>query len=151
MSHRYVFEDPYLFFDANKLSTPSVFVEVGSCTGEHARKLAANYDSRVIVYEASKRNFEKLADALAGTSVLLQNKAVMGKDGLVDFFEFQQKPSSSSVFERHLQSQKHVLQEKYQAAGVSMATVLSENKIEHIDVLFLNCEGAEIYILLTPA
>lgn len=140
MKYKYI--DPYLFFNEGILSKNPIFVEVGSITGKHAKDLKNNYiNSNVIVYEASKSSYNNLVK-LKDISVF--NKAIYDKKGTITFYEYNH-PSSNSIYNRENKNKK-ILNE-YEIETISLLDIFTENKIDYIDVLFLNCEGAEIDIL----
>ncbi|MEM6779845.1 MAG: FkbM family methyltransferase, partial [Planctomycetota bacterium] len=101
MDDCYRFVDPYLFFHGGLVPADPVFVEIGSYTGAHAMGLLkAHPDGRVVVYEASPTNFARLEQAIEGTAVIAHNQAVSGSDGQIEFYDFVDSPSSSSIYSR---------------------------------------------------
>ena len=146
MSVKRVFVDPWLFFDDSRLSEDPVFLEVGSFTGEHAKKLRKLYGAKVVVYEASKSNFELLKKNIGGDNIVIHNKAISGEDGFLEFFDFL-TPSSNSTFPRHKLEKKKVVKAAYKVPCLTLSSAMLENKLEKIDAAFFNCEGSEIAIL----
>jgi FkbM family methyltransferase len=139
---KYKFIDKYLFFDHNLLSDSPVFVEVGNRGGKHPNALSKLYpDSTVIVYEASPLNFPELQTAVSGSDIIVHNKAVTDIDGEVKFHEVAASPSSSSVLKRKGNLTTCLV------PSITPHTILEENRLNGIDVLFLNCEGSELKIL----
>lgn len=136
--------DPYLFFDEDKISESSIFVEVGSITGKHALDLKLKYPkSKVIVYEASILTYNELNRRI-GNKIKVINKIVSDKKGKSVFYEYNSK-SSNSIYNREGTNKKII--NKYELETVSIKDILIENNLSCIDVLFLNCEGAELNIL----
>lgn len=139
--------DEYLFYARNFVPPRPTIVEVGSFSGVHASKLYQRLGGQIIVYEASERNFASLVAALQGLPITPRRAAVTGTDGEVDLFEFKDKPSSTSIYSRHERDERQKLAQCYKVRAVSIESVLSENEIDHIDILFSNCEGAELGIM----
>jgi FkbM family methyltransferase len=140
-----IFVDPYLFFDDSFLSDSPVFLEIGSFTGEHAKKLHELYDAKVIVYEASRNNFALLKKSIGSDNIVIHNKAVSGENGFLEFYDFL-TPSSNSSFPRHKTEGKKV-KDSYKVSSVTLSKAMLENALDKIDVVFFNCEGSELAIL----
>jgi len=141
--------DPYMYFTSDVLPDNPVIVEVGSIHGAHGIKLCKKFNNKLtmIAYEAGKENYDSLVDgvALAGAPILTRRAAVTGSDSIVDFFEFQEE-SSNSIYPRH-QGEGRRLRHTSPVRSVSLTTIIRENNCSRIDLLFLNCEGAELGIL----
>lgn len=148
--NKHIFVDTYLFFDESLLSEDKIFVEVGAFSGQHAMGLLDRYNCKVIVYEASETNFVSLENNVKeykNRELILHNKAVNKDDGTVTFYEFR-NPASNSVYPRHQTGRRRrKLKKHYVVDSVSLSSILKENDIDHVDTIFLNCEGAEISIL----
>ena len=139
--------DDYLFYARNLLPERPTIVEIGSFSGLHASTLYGRFGGRIIVYEASERNFASLVDALGGLPITTRRAAVTGADGDVELFEFADKPSSASIYSRHERDKKQKLERRYSVRAVSIESIFSENNLDRIDILFSNCEGAELGLL----
>jgi len=143
MSYRF-FEcgDPWLFFEEDLLSEEPIFVIVGSYTGESEREILGFYNkARVIVYEASIRNFINLSYQTRFLSLKLYNKAVTGYDGETTFYEYG-KPSSHSHVKRKIKAF-----DEYSVRCVSVETILKENLIDYVDVMLVTVRGPESVLL----
>ncbi len=141
--------DTYMYFAANMLPNNPVIVEVGSIHGAHGIKLCKKFSNNLIMiaYEAGMENHVSLVLGvdLAGAPIIPRRAVVTGSDGMVDFFEFAEE-SSNSVYPRHIKEGRR-LRRTSNIRSVSLETVLQENNCNRIDLLFLNCEGAELGIL----
>jgi FkbM family methyltransferase len=146
MNKKYKFVDPYLFFNEELLTQHKTFLEVGSFTGTHAKKLMECYDSKVIIYEASKSNFKLLNKNTPDPSIIIHNKAIGKNNNPMKFYEFT-TPSSNSIYPRHVKNKRKKVKNIYTVECITLQNVLKENKVNLIDVLFCNCEGSEIDIL----
>ena len=147
--------DTYMYFASNMLPESPTIVEVGSIHGAHGIKLCDKFcnDLIVIAYEAGKENFSTLLDgilqeyktAVSGIPIITRNAAVTGTDGEVEFFEFKEI-SSNSIYPRHTGEGRN-LRRTSKVRSVSIDTIMQENLCDRIDLLFLNCEGAELGVL----
>jgi len=135
--------DNWLFFDENLVKDNSIFIEIGSFTGNHVKGIKRKYpNSNVIVYEASQKNFKLLKENTKNEDIILYNKGIGEKKEIKKFYDFK-TPSSSSIFKRKNRS----LHRSSEINFITLTDVLKENNIPHIDVLFMNCEGSELNIL----
>lgn len=139
------------FVDPALLPKHPIFLIIGDFETATARSALRRYPKgRVIIYEASRRNFGMLQKAIMKThaklgrtsGIVAHQKAVTGVDSTVTFNEYA-TPKADSVFKR--KGREFV--REYQVASVSIATVLSENNIDRIDAMIVNCEGAELGIM----
>ena len=135
--------DDWLFFDENLVKDNSIFIEIGSFTGNHVKGIKIKYpNSHVIVYEASPQNFKLLKENIKNEDIIIYNKGIGEKKEIKKFYDFK-TPSSSSIFKRKNRS----LSRSNEINFITLIDVLKENNIPHIDVLFMNCEGSELNIL----
>lgn len=141
--------DTYMYFAVNQLPKNPTIVEVGSVHGAHGIKLCHkfNHELTMIAYEAGRENYASLVEGIkiAGSKMIPQRAAVTGKDGEVEFFEFEEI-SSNSIYPRHT-GEGRKLRRTSTLSSVSLETIIDTNNCAKIDLLFLNCEGAEIGIL----
>lgn len=153
--------DTYMYFASSVLPVNPVIVEVGSIHGAHSIKLCdkfyvdGNYRLKMIAYEAGKENYETLCQGISHVfpgsggmfhrPVIHHRTAVTGSDGEVEFFEFDEI-SSNSIYPRH-KGEGRNLRRTSDVKSVSLETVMKDNGCDRIDLLFLNCEGAELGIL----
>lgn len=137
--------DDWLFFDSNivnKIESPT-FVEIGSFTGKHAKGLKEKYKkSKMIIYEASKKNFNELKNNVSNYDITTHNKGISDKKEIKTFYEFN-SPSSNSVFNRKNRKITNLTEVEF----ITIYDLLDDNNINYIDVLFMNCEGSELFIL----
>lgn len=134
--------DPWLFFDEYFLPRKPVFVVVGSYTGEYERSLLKWYkEPKVIIYEASKKNFVSLVRQVGSLPIVLHNKAVMDYNGVVKFYEYTKSSSHSHI------KRKGKLSAQYNVECVSVKTILEENSVSRIDVLLMTIRGPESILL----
>lgn len=141
----------YLFFAKDVLPSEPIFVDIGSRTGIHALTLSKKFRSKIIVYEAYEENYRLLNQEVCGSTIITHQLAVTGKDGETDFFAFP-GGCSNSIYPRHIQeaglNRTHMkLIQKVKVKSTSVESILETNNIPHIDVLFCNCEGAELGII----
>jgi FkbM family methyltransferase len=140
--------DKYMYFASNILPVNPTIVEVGSIHGAHGVKLCKKFNNKLtmIAYEAGTKNYNTLINAVSNVfPIILRHAAVTGSDGEVEFFEFEEI-SSNSIFPRHIGEGRN-LRCISRIRSVSLNTIIQENSCDRIDLLFLNCEGAELGIL----
>lgn len=145
--HRFNRFDSYLFFAEDVIRPKPVMIEIGSFSGVHSRKLYEHYGSTIIVYEAGRENYKSLRSALGDLPVITRNQAVTGQNGEVTFYEFKNGPSANSTYRRwyeRFRYRGYGLKQRYVVPAVSLEQVFIDNSIDHIDVLFSNCEGGEL-------
>ncbi len=141
----------YLFFSKGILPPEPIFVDIGSRTGIHAIALYKKFNSKTIVYEANEENYHLLNQAVSGLKIITHQLAVTGRDGEIDFFEFP-GGCSNSIYPRHIQdigsSRANMrLIQRVKVKSTSIESIIKANNIPRIDVLFCNCEGAELGII----
>ncbi len=137
--------DPYLFFSSRLLKNNPNMVEIGTRSGQHIINLCQMFSGNIIAYEAGRQNYADLMAAIKGLPAIAYNCAVTGKDGEVSFFEFTER-SSNSIYPRHTSEGRRLTRE-VKIRSISVERILKDNEIDYIDVLFSNCEGAELDIL----
>jgi FkbM family methyltransferase len=141
--------DTYMYFASNILPDNPVIVEVGSIHGAHGIKLCKKLNNllTMIAYEAGQENYQSLVNgiAVAQAPIIPRRAAVTGLDGEIEFYEFAEE-SSNSIYPRHTKEGRH-LRRTSKIRSVSIEAIMQENRCSNIDLLFLNCEGAELGIL----
>jgi len=143
--------DTYMYFASNMLPSRPVIVEVGSIHGAHGIKLCKKFNNKLtmIAYEAGRENYISLIKGVeyASAPIICGRAAVVGSDGFAQFYEFVEK-SSNSIYPRHHNTgEGRHLRRTSNVRSVSLDTIIKENNIDHIDLLFLNCEGSELGVL----
>lgn len=139
---------------AKSMTPESVFVEVGTFTGESGREfraLANLKPDHCHLIEACPDNYEILKKNSPGYHVY--NLAIADRIGTLPFYVVNNPSddgtSRSNSFDRaHLEKRwgKENVKE-IQVRAIDMNTFMNENKIDSIDYLFFNCEGAEYGIM----
>ncbi|KKN98940.1 hypothetical protein LCGC14_0141850 [marine sediment metagenome] len=136
----------YLFFAKGILPPEPIFIDIGSRTGIHAIALDQKFSGTTIVYEANEENCHLLNQAVFGSKIITRQLAVTGEDGEIDFFEFP-GGCSHSIYPRHKKETSMRLTQRTKVKSTSVESILKTNDIPRIDVLFCNCEGAELEII----
>lgn len=141
--------DTYMYYASNMLPDNPSIVEVGFIHGAHGIKLCKKFEHRLkmVAYEAGQENYISLVDGVAidGLAIITHRAVVTGTDGDVEFFEFIEE-SSNSIYPRHTGEGRR-LRRTSMIPSVSLETIMKDNNCDRIDLLFLNCEGAEIGVL----
>lgn len=145
----------FVFFDETLLSENPVFVEAGTHSGRLGNFLYEK--GKVIIYEPSKVNFEKLKKNIEpyiyekefvwGKTFIyphakLWNKALDSFNSQIPFFDYVRRPSSASTFKRNIN-----ILDQYMVEAVNIKNLMEENNIGKIDLLVLTCEGCELRVL----
>ncbi len=139
-------------FDGIDLTDNSIIVEIGTGTGRYSLEAWRRFKTHDIhAIEPARKTYRVLQQKTRGTPIRIHNVAISRDDGQRDFHEYTNS-SSDSLFDRHSPSSKHFqrgreLESVYPVRTCTLLTFLYENKIDKVDLLIMNCEGAEIDIL----
>jgi FkbM family methyltransferase len=143
-----------LWFDGISLEPEDTVVEIGAFTGKISLKAAAEYGlQRVYAIEASKRNFDVLCTNCCNTPVIPINLAIGAKDGVSSFVEFEGHSSSNSLiqesgtYSREGDTGRTAKPVFTEVRTLTLFSFLKKTGIKEVGLLFMNCEGAEKYIL----
>ena len=144
--------DRYFHFDRSIIGDNPVFLEIGSYSGGNMKRLLKAFpDARIVIYEAGIDNFKSLEKSYiklgSPANVSIHNKAVADSVGEIKFFEYKDKSSSNSVFERHIKKKSLTVEREHIIASTNLQGILRDNNLEKIDVVFANAEGIEIMLL----
>jgi FkbM family methyltransferase len=142
MGKFYIWND---IFDGNNtlrldypLNEDSIVFDVGAYKGEFIEKIYSKYKCNIYAFEPIPDFFNLLCDKFAeNNKIHLYNFGLHNKEELVPI---QLKDDSSSIFRVDLESAFYVEMKK-------LSGFFKENEITKIDLLKLNVEGAEYYIL----
>lgn len=138
--------DGYFWYEPSLIRPDPTFVEIGSRSGQVSKELIKRHPTAtVLVYEASRANYKELVEATRGLRVVAHNEAVTGQDGTTTFYEYDNW-ESNSVFARHNIQAHRRLKSTTTVPSTSLRTVLASAPGNYVDVLFTNCEGAELYL-----
>jgi FkbM family methyltransferase len=144
--------DRYFHFDKSLVGDNPVFLEIGSYSGGNMKRLLKSFpESRIVIYEAGIDNFKNLERNYnkigRPDNVSIHNKAVADSDGEIRFFEYKDKSSSNSVFERHIKKKSLIVEREHVITSTNLQGILRDNNLEKIDVVFANAEGIEVMLL----
>lgn len=137
---------------AKKLPGNPVIVDVGANAGYfNMLLLSRRPDAKIFAYEPIEQNvalFRKNLDAnpSVGKQVSLNHRAVTGvpTDHITLYKESDSDNSVTASVYKDFES--HNLKE-VKVKAVSLSQILLENKLEHVDLLKLDCEGSEYPIV----
>jgi FkbM family methyltransferase len=134
----------YLVRDLNR---DSVVLDVGGFRGEWAFHIADRYGCAVHVFEPFKKNYKYInKHRREHNKIILHKKVVSDIDGKIKFY-ITENLDGCSIFDR---SKLKIMKKIVKKANVFSVTLLSfmmEESIAMVDLLKMNCEGAEIPIL----
>jgi len=122
-----------------------IIVDIGANKGYFSIYAATNINNKIFSYEPIVSTFEKFKDNIAinnNTNISPYNFGVAGKKSLREFNTSSDKTITSSMV---FTSGGEV--EKVQC--ITLADVFIDNGLHYIDLLKVDCEGAEFEILYT--
>lgn len=143
-------EIPDLWYNGIALKPNTTVVEIGALSGNislHAQK--AFGVTNLYAVEALPSNYQMLVDNCRNSSVKPINVAVGNHNGEVCFYQYDRN-SSSSLFRigHDNKYRRNVnLRQIVRVRSVTLQTLMEEQGIQKIDLLLMNCEGAESLIL----
>ena len=134
----------------------SFVIDVGGYIGETALFFAQRGARRVFCVEPTPDNFRLLEQNISQSSfkdkIVIIRAAILDKDGSVEFYMNNQRPSDNHVANYHDFMKSHTRSDlKYNVQAMSFQSLLEYTGLEEVDVVKLDCEGSEYDILLgTP-
>jgi FkbM family methyltransferase len=141
--------DPYHFFNESIIpdDRPAVLVKVGIVGFTDLDKFRCIYpNSNIIAYEADPDNYSKSKNPEYPSPITRFINSAVGKSGSISLHRFT-NCVSHSTFPRHTYDPNCVLKDTVVVRSVTLEEVFSENNLDYIDVLILNCEGGELDIM----
>lgn len=127
--------DKYL---ANK--TFDTIVDVGANVGLFCEYVRRNTTcKKIYALEPNVQALKVLKDSFVNNEFVLIEKALMDKDGELEFFIDPSNSTIGSIEQRHMGS----LKASYKVPGICFRTFIKENNIEYIDLLKMDIEGGE--------
>lgn len=142
-----------LWFNGISLGKDSIIIEIGAYSGNISLFAVREFEiAHGYALEASPKNFETLYENCKNTSIVPLNFAIGKVDGFVPFYEYNNHSASNSLivadgrFIRDTLSIE-IKRKNIDVESITIASFITKYKIENIDLLIMNCEGSEIYIL----
>ena len=135
----------YMFYDEALMPKRPTVLHIGAYNLAFARTLANRHPlARLILYEADPllADYMRQDDPMP-PNVTIWNAALTAETGKVNFYRHN-TPTAGSLFAN---CPGQVDSGKVRVAGKSFVQILADNFLERVDLLMLNCEGAEIYAL----
>lgn len=133
--------------DPLTLQEGQTIVDIGGHVGLFATWAASHPGVKVYVYEANPGNYQYLRkniDSNHFTNIQAFPCAVSGKKGVVSLYLHEEGSGGNSLYREHVRSSNL---QSVEVPSVTLEDVLTENKIEKVDFLKIDCEGAEYAIL----
>lgn len=125
-----------------------IIVEIGGHIGLYscyAAKKASR--GKVYVYEPNPQNFQILEENIklnGFTNIISFNLAITSKNGEIDFNLSPTNTGGHSIFQ--VDSKK-----TFKVKTITLEDIFSQNKLDHIDLLKVDAEGAEYEIILAAS
>ncbi|HUS46753.1 MAG TPA: FkbM family methyltransferase [Phycisphaerae bacterium] len=138
-----------LWYNEVVLDPGAAVVEIGALSGNIALHACKAFGvSAVYAVEALPSSYDVLLDNCKGSPVKTINLAVGEKNGQIEFYECEHS-SSSGLFrtDSGTRSARDPLSmRKTRVPCVTLTTLMKEHGIGTVDLLIMNCEGAEKFI-----
>lgn len=138
------------WFSGIKLNGSSIIVEIGAFNGTLSKYLSDKYKiKKAFAVESSLTNYDILSTSIKNyKNIIPINVAVGNTDGDVSFYEFDNNPNSNSIVKGISKYERSSIEYRTSMIkSVRLKSLICNLKILNIDLLLLNCEGAEKYIL----
>ncbi len=135
-------ELPYLNFSQNP-----IIIDVGAHIGTFSMYSAIKFPSaKIYSFEASNDTFSLLQKNITenrlSDKIKIFHQALCGNDGSVKLYHNVIDGNWGHTISKNVSSSFEIVE------GISMSTFVSSNKINDIDLIKFNCEGAEFDIIL---
>lgn len=153
MMHTYkeiYFDETYLSgFPSSALAEEiNTVVDIGANVGYFSMFMAGRYPhATILACEPMPNNLNLLSSyqkSLHSDSFHIIPKAVSGQNGTIELFFDQTDDFTTSASIGNIWGEE----DKQSVASITLASLLAEQQITHIDFLKLDCEGAEYEILM---
>ena len=141
--------DRYHCFNSTIMPAQPTIMKVGiaGVTGcDDMRKAKALYPTcRTIAYEADLANFEAMEQKAKGAIDHFINLGIsLNRKIMLNRYK---NSVSNSVYPRHNHESQCELVDTVPILAVTLQEALESNNVEHLHLLILNCEGAELEIM----
>jgi len=132
-------------FDSTKLNENSLVIDIGALYGIFTNVIIEKYNCFIEAYEPSKDNFKTLSE-INNKKLKCFNKAVGGYNRIQKFYIYGSGwHGGSNSLINHSKGSKRKIIDSYNIEVISLNDILKKHK--DIDLLKIDCEGAEIEIL----
>ena len=132
------------FYNKIQIKDSDIIVDIGAHIGSYsiyASKKATN--GKIYAFEASAENYEILKDNINSnncSNITAKNYAVSSKSGKINFYTSYNKGMGSIIPGNG---------KKEEIKSITLSQILKGNKLNKIDILKIDAEGAEFDILLS--
>lgn len=124
-------------FDLDSFADEDIILDIGSYTGEFAKKVSSLGAGKIVSYEPNPENFDQLKTSVGDMqNIQIHNLAVWSKDDLIISFTNESSKSTGFTEESNLRVQT-----------ISLDTVLQD--YDRVRLLKITAEGAEYPIILS--
>lgn len=144
--HDLVWLDRAVFFDRAAMRRGPVILDVGAVTLDLVRRYQALLPGcGIVTYEARQAAYDELTRAPLPRSVRVHRAALAPVSGVLDFYVFEH--AAMSALEPWHECGPARLDRVERVDGLTLRQMIVENGLGIIDLLTLNCEGAELWAL----
>jgi len=138
--------DGYFFFDADLMPENPAVMEIGAYSAHAVAPVLNRYPhASFSVIEASPLCFRMLKTSTEPYNVHVINLAIADKDDYVTLNEYAEGLDANSTFDR--KSEGLTLTKATKIMGLTLPSLLEISGFTYLDLLLVNCEGCEVYIL----
>jgi FkbM family methyltransferase len=125
-------------FYARELDSKSIILDLGANEGAFSRRVASQFGCHAFAVEASPDLFAKIEES---PLIRKYNYAVAGNDGVVAFYE-STNPEAGNI----VAPKSNATGNEFNVKARGFASLLAEIRLEEIDLLKVDIEGAEIQL-----
>ncbi len=143
-----IFKEIYIedVYGVCKFKSKDIFIiDIGAHVGIFSLLIAKNSGAIVLAYEPDIENFKILEKNINENKKFVDvrpfNLSISNRKGNVKVFKSSNNTGGHSIY------QTYVDQKYFVSKSITLNQIIKENKIESIDLLKIDCEGAEYEIL----
>jgi FkbM family methyltransferase len=134
------------------LSTGGTFIDVGAHIGYYSLKAAniVGANGHVVAVEPNPQTLPKLQANIAASSARVVGVwpvACAGSESTLEFYAAPRSNTGESSLSKENASQDSPATAKYSVRGRPLDAIVKEAKLDHIDVIKIDVEGAEFEVL----
>lgn len=136
----------------SKMRPEGVMVDIGAGTGTGPESFmieAGLAPGNCVLIEACPENFSHLAKRCPSARLL--NIAIADRDGTVPFFvaddpRWEGSSKSNTIVEGVMEEKYKSSARRIEVPALTLSSLFAEQKLDHVELLMMNCEGAEYFI-----
>ena len=128
------------------LTRDSVVIDIGGFKGEWALHISKKYGCKVHIFEPVRSNYYAiLKKSWWRRNISLHRLAISDKTGTIEFFLTPNADGHTTIDRSKTSKKKKV--KKILTKSITLEKFLNDKNLSRVDLIKMNCEGAEIQIL----